>query len=167
MYFIGGDNPIQQVYDATEYLAEHPGGPQSITLVAGEDATDDFMAIHSADARRKLAEFHIGTLVGSLVGGDQPTDDSDKPGVFLHPKKWKPSRLVSVKDVSKDSKVFRFALEGDDQALGLPIGQHVYVRLKRKVERSGQKASEGELVQRAYTPLSRQNDKGFIDMLVK
>ena len=126
------------------------------------------MAIHSADARRKLAEFHIGTLEGSLVGDDQPTEDSNEPGaVFLHPKKWKSSALVSVKDVSKDSKIFRFALEGDDQALGLPTGQHVYVRLKRKVDRSGRKVSEGELVQRAYTPLSRQHDKGFIDMLVK
>ncbi|KAJ2926667.1 hypothetical protein H1R20_g10437, partial [Candolleomyces eurysporus] len=167
----GTDNPWfvvkGEVYDATEYLAEHPGGPQSITLVAGEDATDDFMAIHSADARRKLAEFHIGTLVGSLVGEDQPTESSDKPGVFLHPKKWKPSPLVSVKEVSKDSKIFRFALEGDDQALGLPTGQHVYVRLKRKVAKSGKKVSEGELVQRAYTPLSRQHEKGFIDMLVK
>ena len=125
------------------------------------------MAIHSADARRKLAEYHIGTLVGSLVGDDQPTDNSNKPGVFLHPKKWKPSCLVSVRDVSRDSKVFRFALEGDDMSLGLPIGQHVYVRLKRKVERSGKKVSEGDLVQRAYTPLSRQRDKGFIDILVK
>ena len=101
------------------------------------------------------------------MGDDQPTGDSDKPGVFLHPKKWKSSALVSVKTVSKDSKIFRFALEGDDQTLGLPTGQHVYVRLKRKVERSGKKVSEGELVQRAYTPLSRHYEKGFIDMLVK
>ena len=26
---------------------------------------------------------------------------------------------------------------------------------------------EGELVQRAYTPISKQTDKGFIDMLIK
>ena len=45
-----------EVYDATEYLDAHPGGADSILLVAGEDATEDFMAIHSTDAKKKLAE---------------------------------------------------------------------------------------------------------------
>lgn len=43
-----------QVYDGTPFLEEHPGGPDSIILVAGEDATDDFMAIHSPDAKAKM-----------------------------------------------------------------------------------------------------------------
>lgn len=34
-----------QVYDGTNFLKEHPGGAQSITSVAGLDATDEFMAI--------------------------------------------------------------------------------------------------------------------------
>lgn len=157
-----------QVYDATEYLNDHPGGPDSITLVAGEDATDDFIAIHSADARKKLAEYHIGTLVGSVVVEDDSEESSD-PSHFLHAKKWKSTRLVGIKEVSKDSKVFRFALESPDQTLGLPTGQHVYVRLRRKVIRDGKMVldDQGELVQRAYTPLSRDTDKGFIDILVK
>lgn len=37
-------------------MKDHPGGADSILLVAGEDATDDFLAIHSIDARQKLAE---------------------------------------------------------------------------------------------------------------
>lgn len=45
-----------EVYDATDYLDKHPGGPGSILLVAGDDATEDFMAIHSLDAKRKLAQ---------------------------------------------------------------------------------------------------------------
>ena len=44
------------MYDATDYLQDHPGGADSILLMAGEDATEDFMAIHSADAKRKLSE---------------------------------------------------------------------------------------------------------------
>ncbi|KAG2006713.1 acyl-CoA dehydrogenase [Coprinopsis cinerea AmutBmut pab1-1] len=154
-----------EVYDATEYLNEHPGGLQSITLVAGDDATEDFIAIHSADAKRKLAEYHIGTLVGSLVEESKP--EASDPTIFLHPKQWKAVRLVSTTTVSRDSKIFRFQLDTRDQTLGLPTGQHVYVRLKRKVERDGKKVADGELVQRAYTPLSRDVDKGFIDMLVK
>ena len=34
-----------QVYDGTAFLEKHPGGPLSITSVAGQDATDEFMAI--------------------------------------------------------------------------------------------------------------------------
>lgn len=49
-----------EVYDGTGFLKNHPGGAESITLVAGEDATDDFMAIHSIvslpPARRSLFE---------------------------------------------------------------------------------------------------------------
>lgn len=36
-----------EVYDGSGFLKKHPGGAESITLVAGEDATEDFMAIHS------------------------------------------------------------------------------------------------------------------------
>jgi nitrate reductase (NAD(P)H) len=37
-----------KVYNATPYLAEHPGGPESIMIVAGGDATDEFNSIHSS-----------------------------------------------------------------------------------------------------------------------
>lgn len=36
-----------EVYDGTPFLKAHPGGAESITIVAGEDASEDFMAIHS------------------------------------------------------------------------------------------------------------------------
>jgi nitrate reductase (NAD(P)H) len=36
-----------QVYDATPFLEDHPGGADSIIIVAGQDATEDFNAIHS------------------------------------------------------------------------------------------------------------------------
>ena len=34
-----------EVYDGTPFLKEHPGGAQSIVSAAGQDATDEFMAI--------------------------------------------------------------------------------------------------------------------------
>ena len=52
-----------EVYDGTAFLKGHPGGPESITLVAGEDASMEFMSIHSSDAKKQLIEFHIGTLL--------------------------------------------------------------------------------------------------------
>ena len=36
-----------EVYDGTGFMKQHPGGAESITIVAGEDASEDFMAIHS------------------------------------------------------------------------------------------------------------------------
>ena len=45
-----------EVYDGNPFLDMHPGGRDSIYLVHGQDATEDFMAIHSVDAQAQLAE---------------------------------------------------------------------------------------------------------------
>jgi Flavodoxin reductases (ferredoxin-NADPH reductases) family 1 len=125
------------------------------------------MAIHSSDARKQLAEFHIGTLVGEKASKEEVNND-DESGPFLNEKRWKKVILVSIKDISRDSKLYRFTLQRPDQELGLPLGQHVYVRLRRKnVHKEEAEVVEGEVVQRAYTPLSGLADRGFIDILVK
>jgi len=170
-----------QVYDGAPFLKDHPGGAESITIVAGEDATEDFLAVHSTDARKRLADFHIGTLVvdeapapvdlgpSSLaVAAAAPPDST-----FLSKTKWKGAKLVSIDYVNHDSRIYRFALEHPQQPLGLPVGQHVFARLRRKAGRAGEGAPsvvapvEGELVQRAYTPVSRQGAEGFLDLLIK
>lgn len=158
---------LLQVYDGTGFLKDHPGGSHSITLVAGEDATEEFMAIHSSDAKKQLADFHVGTLVGTPI--PKTVEEADNPSApFLSQMKWKKVNLVEVQAVSNDSKVYRFALHHADQELGLPIGQHVYVRLRRKTDPRGHSDDvEGKLVQRAYTPISKQEDRGFIDLLIK
>lgn len=57
-----------KVYDITEYLPEHPGGPQWITDWAGKDATDAFtlkggMGLeHSKFAHELMAKYLIGTV---------------------------------------------------------------------------------------------------------
>lgn len=136
-------------------------------IVAGEDATEDFMAIHSSDAKRQLADYHIGTLDGTMEAKEEEEAGSEERS-FLSSKKWKKVGLVGITDVSHDTKVYRFALDNKEQELGLPFGQHVYVRLHRKIARKdGVQVAEGELVQRAYTPLSERDAKGFIDMLIK
>ncbi|KAF8309381.1 uncharacterized protein EI90DRAFT_3025210 [Cantharellus anzutake] len=147
------------VYDGTGFLDEHPGGADSIWLASGEaDATEDFVAIHSDDARTKLRKFHIGKLQAD--GAEQSRDDSGGPSsVFLDRRKWKAAHLVKITSVSHDSFIYRFALPSPEQPLGLPVGQHVFVRLRRK--------TTGEVVQRAYTPVSQQDEHGHIDLLIK
>ncbi|PPQ70964.1 hypothetical protein CVT25_012099 [Psilocybe cyanescens] len=178
-----------EVYIGSKFFKDHPGGAPSIELVAGEDATEDFMAIHSSDAQKQLAEFHIGTLhqvnaeanvsitadnaaksastLTSVVGNSiEDVNDPTKP--FLQTKKWNSVKLVEIRAVSKNAKVFRFALRDKNQELGLAFGQHLYVRLRRKgAARSTGADMLGEMVQRAYTPLFERDDKGFVDLLVK
>lgn len=42
--------------------------------------------------------------------------------------------------------------------LGLPVGQHITLRCKNK---------SGEDVQRSYTPISSNDDKGFVEFVIK
>ena len=58
---------VVQVYDATPFLRDHPGGGDSILIVAGTDATEEFNAIHSDKAKAQLLEYCIGELADENV----------------------------------------------------------------------------------------------------
>lgn len=68
-----------------------------------------------------------------------------------------PLRLVDKEIISHDTRRFRFALKSPEHVLGLPIGQHIYLSAK----------IDGNLVVRPYTPVSSDDDKGFVDLVVK
>ena len=57
------------VYDITDYLDEHPGGPQSIIDFQGQDLTeifnDDFYHDHSSNALRIFQKYKIGLIIGT------------------------------------------------------------------------------------------------------
>lgn len=155
------------VYDGTDFLTSHPGGEQSIRLAAGEDATEDFLAIHSMDAKKLLKDYHVGKLE-QLASPSKSllvkSDNQDGPSkLFLDPKVWKKIRLVHKREISHDSRIFRFALPYEDQFLGLPVGYHIYLRVKKAEKGSG----KVEIVQRAYTPYSCSTQRGFIELLIK
>lgn len=68
-----------------------------------------------------------------------------------------PLRLVDKEIISHDTRRFRFALKSPEHVLGLPIGQHIYLSAR----------IDGNLVVRPYTPVSSDDDKGFVDLVVK
>uniref|UniRef100_A0A3Q3XMS2 NADH-cytochrome b5 reductase n=1 Tax=Mola mola TaxID=94237 RepID=A0A3Q3XMS2_MOLML len=68
-----------------------------------------------------------------------------------------PLRLVDKQEISHDTKKFRFGLPSLTHILGLPVGQHVYLSAK----------VNGGLVVRAYTPVSSDEDQGFVDLVIK
>ena len=53
---------------------------------------------------------------------------------------------------------FRFALQSKTHVLGLPIGQHISLKFRNK---------EGKDVIRSYTPVSSDDDIGYVDFVIK
>uniref|UniRef100_A0A3Q1LZ18 NADH-cytochrome b5 reductase n=2 Tax=Bos TaxID=9903 RepID=A0A3Q1LZ18_BOVIN len=67
------------------------------------------------------------------------------------------SSSASLQVISHDTRRFRFALPSPEHILGLPVGQHIYLSAR----------IDGNLVIRPYTPVSSDDDKGFVDLVIK
>jgi hypothetical protein len=78
--------------------------------------------------------------------------------VALDPEEWIEFPLAEVEVISHDVKKFRFSLQSPDRILGLPIGQHISLKY---VDENGKE------VQRSYTPVSSDDDRGFVDFVIK
>ncbi|KAF9881372.1 hypothetical protein CkaCkLH20_01522 [Colletotrichum karsti] len=153
-----------EVYDGTPFLEGHPGGATSITSAAGQDVSEEFLTIHSENAKAMMPKYHIGTLdepgrKALALGAIEEEIDKGPRDVFLQPKVWTKGILTEKIKTSPDCKIFSFKLEHPDQAIGLPTGQHLMMRLRDPVTR--------EAIIRAYTPLSESSQKGRLDVLIK
>ncbi|KAL0040785.1 hypothetical protein WJX79_005466 [Trebouxia sp. C0005] len=167
-----------KVYDGTKFLSAHPGGAESILMVGGQDATEEFNAIHSSKAKAMLADYMIGLIGNKTESKDdiaperapidkQEMSDEGKLGmgggghsstkIALNPKKKIPFKLSEKIALSHNTRLFRFALQTPEHTLGLPIGQHMFFYAKEK----------GEMVMRAYTPTSSDDEVGYFDLVVK
>ena len=151
-----------KVYDCTEYLELHPGGADSILINAGEDSTEDFVAIHSTKATKMLEKFYIGDLdTSSVKTVTKEIEDNIDPNtgrpLALNPKKKQPFRLQGKTVLSHDSFLLDFALQTPEHVLGLPTGKHMF--LSNEVN--------GETVMRRYTPISSNFDVGQVKFVIK
>ncbi|ORY58067.1 uncharacterized protein BCR38DRAFT_460916 [Pseudomassariella vexata] len=154
-----------QVYDGTKFLEGHPGGAASIFGAAGQDVTEEFMAIHSENAKAMMSDYHIGSLdkasKGIVASGEPvvPAKDAPPRATFLEAKSWSRAILSTKMRVSHDTKIITFTLEHPDQVIGLPVGQHLMMRLLDPVSR--------DTIIRSYTPISEVTEKGKLHVLVK
>jgi nitrate reductase (NAD(P)H) len=151
-----------KVYDCTDYLELHPGGLDSITINAGEDATEDFVAIHSLKATKMLQRYYIGDLdPASIPKKDTEEDDTlyDAKGnkLALNPRKKIAFCLQNKIVLSRDSLLLDFALPTSQHVLGLPTGKHIFLSA----------TVNGEMVIRRYTPISSNFDVGCVKFVVK
>lgn len=65
--------------------------------------------------------------------------------------------LIQKDIISHDTRRFRFGLPTPKHVLGLPIGQHIHLTAK----------IEEEVVIRSYTPVSSDDDQGYVDLVIK
>ncbi|XP_051818243.1 NADH-cytochrome b5 reductase 3 isoform X1 [Antechinus flavipes] len=93
----------------------------------------------------------IYSLFMKLFGKSPPPITLENPEVKY------PLRLIDKENISHDTRRFRFALPSPQHVLGLPIGQHIYLSAR----------IDGNLVIRPYTPVSSDDDKGFVDLVIK
>lgn len=155
------------VYDATTYLNEHPGGADSILINAGVDSTEEFFAIHSTKAIAILKQYYIGVLIANNnpdLAMPLPStlhvspllslsDDS-----FLDPKRWNTMTLEFKLSPLPNIRLFRFRLPDPHQPLGLPVGKHVLIKTI---------TNDGKALIRAYTPISSSLARGYMEFLIK
>lgn len=113
-----------------------------------------------------MPDYHIGSLdePSKLILGEGETgaaeENSSEPELtFLKPRSWAKAILHSKRSISWDTRIFTFKLEHDKQTLGLPVGQHLLLRIRDPVT--------GEAVVRSYTPISETSRRGYTDVLVK
>lgn len=82
---------------------------------------------------------------------------SSKPRALLDANEKYMLPLIEKEEISHDTRRFRFGLPSNAHILGLPIGQHIHLSA----------TVNNELVIRAYTPVSSDDDEGFVDLVVK
>lgn len=111
-----------------------------------------------------LVDYHLGSLdeasrVSLADGNEEATKTSAPRATFLQPKIWTKAVLSAKTKISEDTKVFTFDLEHPEQTSGLPVGQHLMMRLRDPATR--------EAIIRSYTPLSEATEKGKLNVLIK
>jgi len=82
-----------------------------------------------------------------------------KRDVFLQQRVWTKATLIEKRLISWDTRIFVFQLEHEEQTLGLPVGQHLMLRLRDP--------TTDEVVIRPYTPITEIKKKGVLEVLIK
>lgn len=94
------------------------------------------------------------------VGAFSSLAYAEPPPVALSPKEFRPFKLLESETLTHNTKRLRFALPSDAHVLGLPITSCL------TVSADGVEV-DGKPVMRPYTPVSRPDAKGYVDLIVK
>lgn len=86
------------------------------------------------------------------------TLQSVKELTAFDPDEWRAFKLIEEEGISHDVRRFRFALQSKDHIIGLPVGQHISFKYVD---------AEGKDVIRSYTPTTSNDEKGYVDFVIK
>ena len=102
----------------------------------------------------------LGLIVSTLFlgGSDDAKKVIPKELIALDSEKWQEFTLIQIENISHDVRRFRFALQSPQHVLGLPIGQHISLKYIDQ---------EGKEVQRSYTPVTSDDEVGYVDFVIK
>jgi len=78
--------------------------------------------------------------------------------VALKAQEYQKFKLAKKTEINHNVSIFRFALQSPLHKLGLPTGQHIYLRYHDK---------ENKPISRPYTPISSDDNLGYFDLLIK
>ncbi|RKP09778.1 hypothetical protein THASP1DRAFT_13815 [Thamnocephalis sphaerospora] len=87
--------------------------------------------------------------------------EAKAPSSALNPKDFKPFKLAEVNDISHNTRHLRFELDSPEQTFGLKVASCVVARLPAA------EGQEGDYIIRPYTPISREDEKGHVDFIIK
>lgn len=122
--------------------------------------SDMFQGLLSAAAAQGLG---VEQLLGIAVGFAMLMvfflhTMTSSPPVALDAKEYRPFKLEAITQLSPDTKLLRFALQTPGTVLGLPTGQHISFRAKN---------TEGGDIVRSYTPITSNDELGYVEFVIK
>jgi len=112
-----------------------------------------YFAISSVAAAGALA-------FGAWTFDQQDASADEKKEVALNPKEFIDFKLREIIDVNHNTKIFRFNLQTPETEVGLPVASCIVI----KVPKGG---PDGKDVIRPYTPISSNETKGYVDLMIK
>merc|ERR1719352_1256361 len=99
-------------------------------------------------------------VFGRLAGQRAATINQKDDGLFTHGD-WVPVQLREIRATdekfSHNTKVYRFSLHGALQTTGLEVGRFISIRGEL----------DGDTITGYYSPISRPDDEGIIDILCR
>lgn len=113
--------------------------------------------------RMRLAKSVAASVtMGSLYSYAQA--DSVAPATGLDPGKWVPLKLTKVTPLTNNTAIYRFSFSDPDASSGMTVASCLLTKAAVGSEKpDGSRAN----VLRPYTPISRPEQKGYLELAVK
>jgi cytochrome-b5 reductase len=117
-----------------------------------------FAAIIGGYLYYSISSSSSGGEDGSRIGS-APTDTHTGARKVLKPAEFQEFALEEKTVLSHNTAIYRFKLPRPTDVLGLPIGQHISL--------AATIAGQPKEVVRSYTPITSDEDRGHVDLLIK